>query len=165
MSRAASFTALAGPPRLSRMPAYIAVVGAGRASADEERMAEDVGRGLAAAGAAVVCGGLGGVMEAACRGAKSSGGTTVGILPGTTRADANRYVDVAIPTGLGELRNGLVVRAADALVAVGGEFGTLSEIALALQAGKTVVGLGVWELSRAGQRVDAITRAASPEDA
>jgi uncharacterized protein (TIGR00725 family) len=120
---------------------------------------------LAAAGAVVVCGGLGGVMEAACRGAKSAGGTTVGILPGTRRADANPHVDIAIATGLGEMRNGLVVRAADALVAVGGEFGTLSEIALALKASKPVVGLGTWALSHGGDPVDAIVRAASPEDA
>ena len=88
-------------------------------------------------------------MEAACRGAKSKGdgtGTTVGILPGLRRADANPWVDVAIPTGLGEARNALVVRAADALIAVGGEFGTLSEIALALKVGKRVVGIGTWDL-------------------
>jgi uncharacterized protein (TIGR00725 family) len=147
------------------MHPYIAVVGAGSASAEEERAAEAVGHGLAAAGAVVVCGGLGGVMEAACRGAKSAGGTTVGILPGTRRADANPHVDVAIATGLGEMRNGLVVRAADALVAVGGEFGTLSEIALALKAGKPVVGLETWQLSHGGEPVDAIVRAASAEDA
>ena len=147
------------------MPAYVAVVGAGRATPDEERTAEGVGRGLAGAGAVVVCGGLGGVMEAACRGARSSAGTTVGILPGASRADANPFVDVAIPTGLGELRNGLVVRAADAVVAVGGEFGTLSEIALALKARKPVVSVGGWELSRAGQRVGEIERATSAEDA
>jgi uncharacterized protein (TIGR00725 family) len=144
---------------------YVAVVGAGAATAEEQRVAEEVGRGLAEAGAVVVCGGLGGVMEAACRGAKAGGGATVGILPGASRSDANRYVDVALATGLGEMRNGLVVRAADALVAVGGEFGTLSEIALALKAGKPVVGLGTWELSRAGAGVDAIVRAASPEEA
>ena len=147
------------------MHPYIAVVGAGSASAEEEEAAEAVGRGLAAAGAVVVCGGLGGVMEAACRGAKSAGGTTVGILPGTRRADANPHVDIAIATGLGEMRNGLVVRAADALVAVGGEFGTLSEIALALKAGKPVVGLETWQLSHGGEPVDAVVRAASPEDA
>src|SRR3954464_1159703 len=151
--------------RLQRMSAYVAVVGAGSATADEERAAEEVGRGLAAAGAIVVCGGLGGVMEAACRGAKASDGTTVGILPGASREDANPYVDVAIPTGLGELRNGLVVRAADALVAVGGEFGTLSEIALALKARKPVVALGGWELARGGEPVRAIVRATHPADA
>jgi uncharacterized protein (TIGR00725 family) len=144
---------------------YVAVVGAGNASPEEESAAEAVGHGLAAAGAILVCGGLDGVMEAACRGAKAGGGTTVGILPGSNRVDANPHVDIAIATGLGELRNGLVVRAADALVAVGGEFGTLSEIALALKAGKPVVGLGAWELSRAGRRVDAIAVAVSAEDA
>jgi uncharacterized protein (TIGR00725 family) len=147
------------------MQPYVAVVGAGSASPEEERAAEDVGRGLGAAGVIVVCGGLGGVMEAACRGAKGAGGTTVGILPGTRRGDANPYVDVAIATGLGEMRNALVVRAADALVAVGGEFGTLSEIAFGLKSGKAVVGLGAWELSRGGDPVEAIVRAASPADA
>jgi uncharacterized protein (TIGR00725 family) len=147
------------------VPSYVAVVGAGRASPEEERAAEAVGRGLAEAGAFLVCGGLGGVMEAACRGAKAAGGTTVGILPGTRREEANRYVDIAIATGLGELRNGLVVRAADALVAIGGEFGTLSEIALALKAGKAVVALGGWELARSGEPVDAIAEATSPADA
>lgn len=105
-----------------------------------------IGRELAARGVTVVCGGLGGVMEAACRGAKEGGGTTVGILPGTDRSAANPFVDVAIPTGLGEARNALVVRAADALVAVGGGYGTLSEVALALKAGKRVVGLRSWEI-------------------
>ncbi|HEY0632261.1 MAG TPA: TIGR00725 family protein [Thermoleophilaceae bacterium] len=147
------------------MRAYVAVVGAGHATADEEHLAEAVGRGLGEAGAVVVCGGLGGVMEAACRGAKSAGATTLGILPGADRAEANPYVDIAVATGLGELRNGLVVRAADGLVAVGGEFGTLSELALALKAGKPVFALGGWDLSREGQPVEAIVRAASPEDA
>src|SRR5436853_5761121 len=173
MSRAASFKVrkAARPPRarpprsLPDMGAYVAVVGAGRATPDEERAGEEVGRGLAAAGIVVVCGGLGGVMEAACRGAKAGGGTTVGILPGTSRDDANPFVDVAIPTGLGELRNGLVVRAADALVAIGGEFGTLSEIALALKARKPVAAVGGWELSRAGRPVDAVERAATAEAA
>jgi hypothetical protein len=134
------------------------VVGAGAASPDEERVAEAVGRGLADAGAVLVCGGLGGVMEAACRGAKAAGGTTVGILPGSSRADANEHVDVALATGLGEARNALVVRAVDALIAVGGEYGTLSEIALALKARKPVVGLGTWDL-------DPIVRAMDPADA
>jgi uncharacterized protein (TIGR00725 family) len=108
--------------------------------------AERVGALVAQRGAVLVCGGLGGVMEAACRGAKSSGGTTVGLLPGADRAAANRFVDIAIPTGLGEARNALVVRAVDAVIAVGGGYGTLSEIALALKAGKRVVGLGSWEI-------------------
>jgi uncharacterized protein (TIGR00725 family) len=109
-------------------------------------VAEAVGRELARRGAVLVCGGLRGVMEAACRGAKEGGGLTVGILPGSDRAAANAFVDVAIPSGLGEARNALVVRAADALVAVGGGYGTLSEIALALKAGKRVVGLDSWDI-------------------
>jgi uncharacterized protein (TIGR00725 family) len=125
---------------------YVAVVGPGEATRDEEAAAERVGRRLAEAGAVVVCGGLGGVMAAACRGASDAGGRAVGILPGTDRAAANAWVDVAIPTGLGELRNGLVVRSADAVIAVGGGFGTLSEIGLALKAGKPVVGIDTWAI-------------------
>jgi uncharacterized protein (TIGR00725 family) len=94
----------------------------------------------------LVCGGLGGAMEAACQGAKQAGGATVGLLPGPDRAEANPYVDVALPTGLGEGRNLLVVRAADVVIAVGGGYGTLSEIALALRHGKPVVGIGSWEI-------------------
>ena len=122
-------------------------------------MAETVGRAVADAQAILVCGGLGGVMEAACRGARAGGGLTVGILPGHDRSDANPHVDVAIPTGLGEATNALVVRAADAVVAVAGEYGTLSEIALALQAGIPVVGLDTWELRRRGASDDGVVRA------
>jgi uncharacterized protein (TIGR00725 family) len=114
-----------------------------------------VGRELGSRGAVLVCGGLGGVMEAACSGAKEAGGTTIGILPGSDRSAANEHVDFAIPTGLGEARNALVVRAADALVAVGGGYGTLSEIAFALKAGKRVVGLGSWD-------IEGVEPAASP---
>jgi len=144
---------------------YVAVVGAGDASARQVEQAEAVGRAVAAAGAVLVCGGLGGVMAAACRGAKDAGGLTVGILPGTDRAGANHHLDVALPTGLGEARNAVVVRSADAVVAVGGEYGTLSEMALALKAGIPVVGLGTWELSREGTAVDAVVRADDPERA
>jgi uncharacterized protein (TIGR00725 family) len=105
-----------------------------------------VGRLLAERGAMVVCGGLGGTMEAACRGARAAGGTTLGLLPGLDRSDANPFVSVAVPTGLGEARNALVVRAADAVIALGGGYGTLSEIALALKAGKRVVGVGTWRI-------------------
>ncbi len=126
---------------------YVAVVGAGGDVAPEMlAIAEAVGAELARRGAVVVTGGLGGVMEAACRGAKEAGGTTVGILPGLDRSAANPYVDVAIATGLGEARNALVVRSADVVVAVGGGYGTLSEIGLALKIGKRVVGLGTWEI-------------------
>jgi uncharacterized protein (TIGR00725 family) len=144
---------------------HVAVVGAGAPDTRIAALAEEVGRLLARSGAVVVCGGLGGVMEAACRGAKSEGGTTVGILPGTDRGDANPWIDVAIPTGLGEARNALVVRAADVLIAIGGEYGTLSEIALALKTGKPVVGIDTWELSRAGSGRLEIVRAATPAEA
>jgi uncharacterized protein (TIGR00725 family) len=144
---------------------YIGVVGGGEADEDTCRVAEAVGRGLARRGALVVCGGLGGVMEAACRGARAEGGTTVGILPGDNRAAANPFVDVALPTGMGEARNALVVRACDALVAVAGEFGTLSEIALALRLGTPVVGLRTWELARGGRPLDAFPRVDDPEEA
>jgi len=125
---------------------YVAVVGAGDASPQELHAAEEIGAGLAAAGAVVVTGGLGGVMEAACRGARSRRGRTLGILPGDDRDEANGWVEIALATGLGELRNGLVVRAADAVVAVGGGHGTLSKIALALKLGRPVVGVGTWEV-------------------
>ena len=147
------------------MSLYVAVVGGSEPDAEAAAMAEEVGRLVAEGGAVLVCGGLGGVMEAACRGAKAAGGTTVGILPTSDRADANRYVDIAIPTGMGEARNALVVRAADVLIAVAGEFGTLSEIALALRTGTPVVGLATWELAKGGQPVDAIVRASTPGDA
>jgi uncharacterized protein (TIGR00725 family) len=144
---------------------YVAVVGGGRVSEEERDSATRVGRAVAEAGAVVVCGGLGGVMEAACSGAHEVGGLTVGILPGEDRTSANNHVDVALPTGLGEARNALVVRAADVIVAVGGEFGTLSEIALGLATGVPVVGLGTWELARSGKELDAIVHARNPEDA
>ena len=132
---------------MAAAPAYVAVVGAGDdAAAELLATAEAVGTELARRGAVVVTGGLGGVMEAACRGARAAGGTTLGILPGADRTAANAFVDIAVATGMGELRNGLVVRCADAVVAVGGEYGTLSEIALALKAGKVVVGLLTWEI-------------------
>lgn len=125
---------------------YIAVVGPDSASEAEYADALQVGRGLAAAGAIVICGGHGGVMEAASRGAAEAGGTVVGLLPGLERAAGNCWLTVSLPTGLGELRNGLIVRAADAVLAVGGAYGTLSEVALALKAGVAVVGLRTWEI-------------------
>lgn len=143
---------------------YVAVIGPGQADPEAERAALRVGELLARAGAVVVCGGLGGVMEAACRGAEAAGGTSLAILPGESRAAANPHATLAIPSGMGEARNVLVVRSADAVVAVGGGFGTLSELALALKLGKPVVGLGTWELARAGERVP-IPEAATPEEA
>jgi uncharacterized protein (TIGR00725 family) len=139
---------------------YVGVVGPGEASASEAAVAEEVGGLLAEGGAVVVCGGLGGVMEAACRGAKSKLGLTVGLLPGLDRSAANGWVDVAVATGLGELRNGLIVRASDALVAVGGGAGTLSEIAFALKAGRPVIGVGTFELGGVVQAASAAEAAA-----
>lgn len=126
------------------------MVGASGARPEDLEQAELAGRRLAELGAIVVTGGRAGVMEAACRGAKSAGGTTVGILPGLDRSDANAFVDISLPTGLGELRNGLVARAAQAVVAVGGAWGTLAEIALARAAGTPVFGVGTWELGDEG---------------
>jgi len=144
---------------------YIAVVGGGTCDPDTLRRAERVGQLLAERGAVLVCGGLGGVMEGACRGARAKGGTTVGFLPTTARSSANPYVSVALPTGLGEARNTLVVRASDALIAIGGEFGTLSEIAFALKVGVPVVGLDTWELAKHGGPVQAIHCVANPAEA
>jgi uncharacterized protein (TIGR00725 family) len=144
---------------------HVAVIGGGHAPTEECDQAARVGRALAEAGAVVVCGGLGGVMEAACRGAHDGGGTSIGILPGSDRDAANAYVDVAMATGMGEGRNVLVVRSADAVVAVGGEFGTLSEVALALQAGIPVIGLGTWELVKGGRPVPGVLAASNPEQA
>ena len=128
------------------MSTYVAVVGPSEASDDELADAEAVGRRLAERGHVVLCGGHGGVMEAVARGAAGVGGTVVGILPGTDRSAANPYVTVAIPTGLGELRNALLVRSADVVVSVGGSWGTLSEVALAVRTGVPVVALRGWSL-------------------
>ena len=130
---------------MARAP-YVAVIGASEPRGADATAAEEVGRRLAEAGAIVVTGGRGGVMAAACRGTQEAGGTSIGLLPGSSREDANEWVSVALPTGLGELRNGLVVRAADVIIAIGGAYGTLSEIALALHAGKPVLGLLTWEI-------------------
>ncbi|MQA87304.1 MAG: TIGR00725 family protein [Streptosporangiales bacterium] len=144
------------------MGSMLAVIGPGDA-ADPRLLtvAHSVGREVAEHGTALVCGGLGGVMEAACRGARERGGLTVGLLPGLDRRAANPYVDVAVPTGLGQGRNLLVVRAADAVIAVGGSWGTLSEVALACRDGKRVVSLSGWQVSDTqGGTVPGVTPAA-----
>lgn len=123
-------------------PYRVAVIGAGQASADESEAARAVGTALAEGGAVVICGGHGGVMEAAARGAAEAGGVTVGILPGPDPAAANPWISIPIPTAMGEARNALVVRGAEAVIAVGGEWGTLSEIALARKMGLDVITLG-----------------------
>ncbi len=124
----------------------IAVIGGRKADRALLREAEEIGRLLAQQGATVVTGGLGGVMEAASRGAKLAGGTTVGILPHDNRKEANDFIDVAVATGMGIGRNAIIARTADGFIAVGGEYGTLSEIAFALQLAKPVVGIGSWDI-------------------
>jgi len=133
----------------------IAVVGAGDCDTPTAALAEDLGNQLAQNGLVVVCGGLGGVMAAACRGAKAAGGHTIGILPETAAAAANSWVDTAIVTGMGEARNVIIVRTAQAVIAIGGEYGTLSEIAFALKLGTPVIGLHSWQLARQGQILEA----------
>lgn len=142
----------------------IAVVGPGDADGRLREFAYDVGKLLAQQGAVVVTGGLGGVMAAASQGARSAGGLVVGLLPSGDARDANEFVDVAIPTGLGELRNGLLVRSVDGVIAVGGSWGTLSEISLAMRTGTPVVCLQGWEISdQAGARVNLVTASSAAE--
>ncbi|MDK2916138.1 MAG: hypothetical protein PWR25_695 [Euryarchaeota archaeon] len=134
----------------------IAVIGRGDCSDEEYDIAKSVGRLIAGAAGTVCCGGLGGVMEAACRGAKEAGGTTVGILPDTE--EGNPYLDVVIRTGMGHARNVVLVHSADAVIAVGGGYGTLSEIAVSLKTGKPVFGLSTW-------KIDGVVACATPEEA
>ena len=136
----------------------ISVIGGATCSEAEAALAETVGRLLAERGVGVVCGGRGGVMAAVCRGAVQAGGTTVGLLPGDSTEEANAWVTIAIPTGLGEARNAIVARAGVGVIAIGGGYGTLSEIALALKWGKQVAGLGTWD-------IEGVYAASSPEDA
>jgi uncharacterized protein (TIGR00725 family) len=144
---------------------FISVIGGSRCSERELKIAEEVGAQLAERGVTLVCGGLTGVMESACKGARSAGGTTVGILPGNSRGDANPYVDIPVVTTLGEARNVIVVCSGQAVIAIDGEYGTLSEIAHALSNGIPVVGLGTWTLSRGGRVDDSIIEARDPKDA
>ncbi len=125
---------------------FIAVIGGAEAPGDLYDLAREVGREIARGGHTLVCGGLSGVMEAAARGAKEEGGLTIGILPTARRADANPYIDVAIATDMGQARNAIIANTCDALIAVGGSFGTLSEIAFGLKLGKRVVSLRSWDL-------------------
>jgi len=143
----------------------IAVIGDSSCSPEEAKLAQSVGELLAQQGAIVVCGGLSGVMEAACRGAKSKGGLTIGILPGQDPSTANPWVDIPVVTGIGEARNVAVVKSAQAVIAIGGRYGTLSEIAYALKSNIPVVGLNTWSLSRNGQKDDSIMRVRSATEA
>ncbi|WP_419095402.1 TIGR00725 family protein [Methanococcoides cohabitans] len=137
----------------------IGVIGAGSCDEKVSKMAEAVGTGIAKKNATLICGGLGGVMEAASKGCKAAGGQTIGILPGKQKEDANQYIDHIIVTAMGHARNAIIAQSCDALIAVDGEYGTLSEIALSLKMGKPVVTLGSkWD-------IEGTWVAASPEDA
>jgi len=144
---------------------FIAVIGGSQCSPEESKLAEAVGRELARRGAVLVCGGLGGVMKAACKGATSEGGLTIGVLPGDSRRQANPYVQIPIVTGLGYARNIIVVKSAQAVIAIDGSYGTLSEIGHALQDNIPVIGLGTWSLSRNGQPGDSIIPAENATEA
>ncbi|AKB31980.1 hypothetical protein MSSIH_1290 [Methanosarcina siciliae HI350] len=137
----------------------IGVIGAGTCSRETGALAEAVGREIAKKRAGLLCGGLGGVMEAAAKGAKLAGGITIGILPGTLREEANPWIDVAVLSGMGHARNALIAQSSDALIAVDGEYGTLSEIALGLKMGKPVV------LLESKWRIEGTERAKNPLEA
>jgi len=143
----------------------IAIIGDSFCSMEEAELAETVGEKLAERDATVICGGLGGVMEAVCRGAKSKGGLTIGVLPGEDSSRANQYIDIPIVTGVGYARNMAVVKSAQAAIAIGGNYGTLSEIAYALKKGIPVIGLNTWVLSRNGQVGDPIIRVRNAAEA
>ena len=151
--------------RPARPGVHVGVIGEGACSRATAARAERVGRAIAEAGAVLLCGGLGGVMEAASRGAARAGGTVVGLLPGFDARDANRWVTLPIVTGMDQARNVILVRSCDVVIAVGGRYGTLSEIALALKLGKPVVGLGTWRLAQPEGRRVPLLRARDPEQA
>jgi len=150
---------------MPKKPKFIAVIGGSRCPPEEAELAEAVGREIAQKGAILVCGGMGGIMEAACRGAHAEGGMTIGILPSENRRLANPYVQIPIVTGIGYARNVIVVKSAQAVIAIGGNYGTLSEISHALQSNIPVIGLNTWSLSREGQVDSAIILAHSPAEA
>ena len=143
----------------------IAVIGNSTCSAEEAKLAETVGELLAQQGATIICGGLGGVMEAACRGAKSKGGLTIGVLPGEDASMANPWVGIPIVTGVGYARNMAVVKSAQAVIAIGGNYGTLSEIAYALKSNVPVIGLNTWSLSRNSREDDPVIRVHGAQEA
>jgi len=147
------------------MGLHIGVVGEGVCSRATARSAERVGAAIARAGAVLFCGGRTGVMEAASRGAARSGGTVIGVLPGFDRRDANRWVTIPVVTGMDQARNVVLVRSCDVVIAVGGSYGTLSEIALALKLGVPVVGLRTWRLAQPDARRVPLLRARDAENA
>ena len=135
----------------------VGVIGGGSCDQETADLAEKIGSEIAKKNHILVCGGMGGVMEAACRGAKKAGGLTVGILPGKTKEDANRYVDIPVMTAMSHARNAVIVRTADIVIAVGGRYGTLSEIGLARAIGRKVIGIKTWD-------IDGVIKAASVEE-
>jgi uncharacterized protein (TIGR00725 family) len=143
----------------------IGVIGGSEVSAPIACLAEEVGREIARRGAALVCGGMGGVMEAACKGTSEAGGLTIGILPGDSRREANPYVKIPIITGIGYARNVAVVKTSQAVIAIDGSYGTLTEIAYALQSGIPMIGLGTWSISRDGKTDKNIIIAKNPAEA
>lgn len=143
----------------------IGVIGGGEVSTQVAGIAEEVGREIARREAVLVCGGMGGVMEAACKGAAEEGGLTIGILPGDGRYGANPYVQIPIITGIGYARNAVVVKSSQAIIAVDGSYGTLSEIAFALQSGIPVIGLDTWSIAIGGSPDDSIIIASNAEEA
>jgi len=147
------------------MKTHIGILGPHSTTDEQNRLGLEVGREIAQAGAILFCGGLDGMMRAAAEGAKSAGGQTVGILPGADKAAANEFIDIAIPTDLGAYRNALLVRSCDAVIALRGAYGTLSEIAFALRLKVPVVGIGTWEVSRNGQPDPGIHVAHSAKEA
>jgi len=144
---------------------YISVIGGSNCDDKIAETAYRVGKLIAERGAILVCGGLSGVMDAAARGVKDGGGISVGILPDKTRERASKYLTIALPTGIGYARNALVTQAGDVVIAIGGQYGTLSEIGFALNVGKSVVGLHTWELKKPGQLLKTVIKAQTPEEA
>ena len=140
----------------------VAVIGGFPCSPAEARLAEEVGRQLARKGAILICGGEGGVMEAACKGAQAEGGITIGILPGDNHRTANPYITIPIVTGIGPARNIIVVRSSQAVIAIGGGYGTLSEISFALKFNNPVVGLNTWDFSRRNEPDNSIIQVDDP---
>jgi len=147
------------------MPKQIGVIGASVASAEIFNLAERVGREIAKRGGILVCGGLGGVMEACARGAKSMGGVTVGILPTESMEEANPYIDIKIATAMSHARNAIIARSCDSLIAVGGGLGTVSEIALAVKCGKKVICLKTESIAFEFAKILGIEIAETPEEA
>jgi len=150
---------------MNNRKSIVAVIGGAQASAGDIKLAGEVGALLAQKGLALVCGGLGGVMEAACKGAVTKDGTTIGILPGDNRSSANQYVQLPIVTGIGIARNLAVVKSAQVVIAIGGSYGTLSEIAFSRQSGIPVIGLNTWNISKNSKEDDTIIRVETAAEA